>query len=854
MKIWAAYIFFIYVVFLNNPAAAQHSHIISNDTVEVSLLAKYDSVGTLHRKVFGENYRKEYAYKTKIPVIYISRINGGLKPIQRGGGFQTRSLRLEDQQGREWSLRSIEKYPEILLPRMLRETFLKDVLKDNMSAQHPFSALIVPVLAKAIGAPHATPVIGWVFPDTALGEFAKEFANTVCLLEEREPGGKSDNTAKMHRKLIENNEIGTDKELYLKLKCLDVLIGDWDRHDDQWRWILVKDGSGTNYVPVPRDRDQALFRSDGLLQRYTQSSWLLPMMQGFERDIRDINWFLWEGREINSKWLSEIDESSWNRIVDEFCKAMTDDLLEQALRKLPEPGYSIRHHALLEQLKRRRSQMPKMMNKYYHFFNRIVDIELSDKSESVKIDDAGKAGLSVLVEKIVQNTKQKKQLYHRTFDPLTTKEIRLYLHNGSDSLTIKNKKSKILIRIISGENQKHFYVENAARRIRLYAKPEGIIFSGEDVVKLKAHLSKDTSNIAYLPKDMYKRHFIYPNFGLNNDDGLSIGLGIKLTNPGFRKSPYGNSQSFSGLYAAGTSAFKFNYTGEWLNVFAKTDIVIHAQALAPTNVQNFFGFGNQTYFKEGENNLSYYRARFNLYELNPSLRWRIKKSAFSAGLLFQSYSYRSKDNTGRFISVSNQLHSPDSATISQNKLFTGATVRYLLNTRNSESIPTKGLMLDLKLVGYKGLNQYSSSFGQITSSISFYQKIDSAARVVFADRIGGGFTIGKSAFYQAQFIGGQGNLLGYRLFRFAGEHSVYNNFETRIKLTDFINYVVPGQIGVLGLYDLGRVWKRGEQSDVWHHGFGAGLYFAPASFSVFRLVAGYSREGWYPYFAMGFRY
>ena len=54
------------------------------DSVIVVPLAKYDSVSGLHRKVFGENYRRDYARPVKVPVIRLSEIAGGLTAIQAG--------------------------------------------------------------------------------------------------------------------------------------------------------------------------------------------------------------------------------------------------------------------------------------------------------------------------------------------------------------------------------------------------------------------------------------------------------------------------------------------------------------------------------------------------------------------------------------------------------------------------------------------------------------------------------------------------------------------------------------------------------------------------------------------------
>jgi hypothetical protein len=849
MKVCYYIIIISWSIFGFRPSAAQQK--IQPDSILLRVLPRYGEVSTLHRKIFGENYRREYAQQTRLPIIHLSKVGTGLKAVERGGGFQTRSIRLVDSSGREWTLRGVEKYPEVLLPKGLRETFVRDVLKDNMSAQHPFAALVVPVLAEAIGAPHASPLIGWVAPDKGLGELGKDFEGTVCLLEEREPVGKTDNSQKMLRNLREDNSNVFNDKLYLKLKCLDVLIGDWDRHEDQWRWRALKSPGGISYMPVPRDRDQVFYRSDGWVQHLTQGSWFLPMMQGYEHQIRNINWFLWEGREINSKWFSAISEHEWNNTVESFCKTMTDEVFERALARLPEPGYSQRHDQLLAQLKARRAALVEMMSEYYRFFNQIVDVELSDRDEQVTIRDAQNGGLSL---KVTKNDigQQGREIYGRDFDPKITREIRVYLHQGKDQLKIESRNSRILVRVVGEQGSKSFQVTAARRKVRVYTPGDSSYYSGR-TDKLHLHSSPDSSNTAYVAKDLYQRKLLFPNLGFNNDDGLALGLTLRLTKPGFRKQPYGSAQSFAVLYSAATSALKFNYKGEWVKVIGNADLLLQASAFAPSNTQNFFGLGNQTSFDRSLG-ISYYRARFNVYNLNPALRWRKGRSVFSAGPALQYYSYDSKENTGRFISQPANLNTADSANISRDKGFAGALISYSFDSRDNLLIPGKGVFLDISFNAYKGLNRYSNTFSQLMASLSIHQRLDHNGGVVLAERIGGGLTAGQPAFYQSQFLGGQGNLLGYRQFRFSGEQSLYNNLELRVKLGDFVNYVLPGQIGLLGLYDVGRVWKRAEHADLWHHGVGGGLYFAPASLSLIRLVAGYSREGWYPYCALSFRY
>ncbi|HLA60417.1 MAG TPA: hypothetical protein VK622_16700, partial [Puia sp.] len=136
----------------------------------------------------------------------------------------------------------------------------------------------------------------------------------------------------------------------------------------------------------------------------------------------------------------------------------------------------------------------------------------------------------------------------------------------------------------------------------------------------------------------------------------------------------------------------------------------------------------------------------------------------------------------------------------------------------------------------------------------FYKTVDSNEILVIADRVGGGATIGNTAFYQSMFIGGQGSLLGYRKNRYAGQYMAYNNLEARLKLASFNNYILPGQLGLIALYDIGRVWQKVDYSNEWHNGVGGGFYFAPAQLTLFQCVVSYSNEGWYPTVSLGFRF
>lgn len=822
------------------------------DSIVVRVHPGFDSVSRFHRVLFGENYRKEWSNPTTLPVIRLSQVKGGLVPLQRGGGYQSRSLRLKDKNGREWVLRSVNKYPDKVLPEAIRETFAKDVIVDAMSDQHPFSALIVPVIANAAGVPHANPVIGYVAPDTSLGIFEKDFANTVCLLEEREPLGKTDNTPKMMKELVKDNDNGFDSSLFFRARLVDVFIGDWDRHEDQWRWAYDKDGKNKNYKAVPRDRDQVFHVMEGLFP--TIASWksIAPKLHNFNGRIKNINEFFTSNSELNMHFLSSFNEEDWMRMTREFTDAMTDSVLEAALRRLPVEAYRVRHDELLAKWKMRRANLSAAMNQYYHFLNRIVDLQTSDKNELVSFTDEPGKGMEVAIRKISKKGRISDLMYKRVFDPAVTKEIRLYLYKGDDSVYINNT-SSIKIRIIGRKGEKVYNVAHSETNVKVYGKPEDVSAQGE-TRKLDMHLSADSANTAYVPTNPYNRVLPVINAGYNKDNGVLFGLSVKFINQGFRKVPYSSMQQLSFLHAFSTDAYSFGFHSEWLRALGKADVLTDLKILAPDNTQNFFGVGNNTVFNKTGDYVHYYRTTFSVYELNPALRWRNKDVTLSIGPSMQYYRFDKDDNKGRLIQTPGLIGTYDSSTIDKAKLFGGIRINFVKDGRNDALLPTEGVYAHVGVLAYAGLNGYAKSFIQVTPEIAFYKSIDRQSALVVADRLGGGAGFGKTAFYQSLFLGGHENLLGYRQYRFAGQYMLYNNLEARIRLAQIGSYILPGQLGLLGFYDAGKVWQSGHNSSEIHQAVGGGLYFAPAQLAVLQFVAGYSKEGWYPYFTLGFRF
>lgn len=113
------------------------------------------------------------------------------------------------------------------------------MVQDLISASHPYGALIVPTLAKAIDVPTANPRLYYVPIQNDLGKYDLTFADKVCMLELKDPAPNNVKTISTQELLKElqkspNNQL--TQISVLKARLLDMLIADWDRHEDQYKW------------------------------------------------------------------------------------------------------------------------------------------------------------------------------------------------------------------------------------------------------------------------------------------------------------------------------------------------------------------------------------------------------------------------------------------------------------------------------------------------------------------------------------------------------------------------------------------------------------------------------------------
>lgn len=412
---------------------------------------KYSNMNFIKRLFLGRNYRKEWATPVKMPVFDVTKVNGGFTIGELGGGQQTKSLRLKDKNGIEWVLRTVDKDVDKALQPHLRKTFVKKIVQDMVSASHPYAPLTIPPLAKAAKVVAPTPTLYFVPNDPKLGEHYALFANTVCMLEQREPTpdhSETENTDKVLEELMKENDHLVMQEQVLRARLLDMLVADWDRHTDQWRWGLVDSGETKHFYVIPRDRDFAYFNSKGLLVKF-MTLVALPHMRGFtdeSKGLKKLNTKTWF---FDHNFLNELSSEDWQRITTEFQKTITDDVIHTAVTRMPPEVYAVSGQKIESKLKTRRDGLSSNVMKYYKALASSVHVIGTDKKDLFKVSSQG----NDLVVEIFDNAGDKKgrQMYRRVFKRNETKELFLEGFGDNDHFEIEEGvNSKILVRIMGG--------------------------------------------------------------------------------------------------------------------------------------------------------------------------------------------------------------------------------------------------------------------------------------------------------------------------------------------------------------------------------------------------------------------
>lgn len=854
-------------IFTINCAYSQDS------TVRITPNKEYEA-GALHEFFLGEHWRNLWGTEISVGYLDLDNYKGGLTPTEKGGGLQTLSLRFKGGDGQEYKFRSINKSPRNSLPPELKESVYGDIIQDQVSIGTPVSGLITAPLLDAVGVLNAKPEM-IILPDTEkLGQFRKQFGGRLGTIEVN-PNDYDDESLnfagadkvvsgfKIFEETEEDNDDRVDQAEFLKARLMDVWLGDRDRHSDQWKWARYKDeNTGLKmWRPIPRDRDYAFAKYDGLLP------WLSGLfahsLVGFGDDYPSLLELSWSGRHLDRRFLNELSKEQWDSVARYMQSQLTDEVIRGALKEMPPEMYAKAGDELFNALKKRRENLLNATDEYYKVYSDVVDVYGSNKREYVEIERLKNGNVTVNVFKRDKDTGEKKgdALFSREFDKNYTSEIRLHTLGNDDKVVLNGTTDEsIFIRVITEKGEDEIEDNSLVNSYWLGFTPfkapkmmtkvydrsdktkikEG---PGTEVVIEKIDVPKDeVKRYEPLVEDRYSFWAFTPVFEFNSDDGFILGGGPNYTQFGFRAEPFLYYLQLTGSYSTTSSDYDFIFYGQFTKFLNDNALKINARA-SQLEFNRFYGLGNETQRVQQLREDGFYTVSRELVYLRPTVEFELSKE-FNFNLI-GGYEYSDVKDSPNTIIDSLKPYGIGNLTL----LSGGMQFEY--NSRNSIVFPTKGFYLSGIGTYYPKVFNNDYDFGVLRGDARGYITLKEVLDITFALRGVAERVVGTHPFYKSATLGGPIDLRGFSKERFAGDSKLLGTIEARIPL-GYINLFIPGKLGLMGYVDAGRVYVSGDESKRWHSSYGGGLWLNLLDAVVLNLTAGFSKEATKFYFTQGF--
>ncbi|GAA4023305.1 hypothetical protein GCM10022409_03920 [Hymenobacter glaciei] len=484
------------------------------DSVLATAGRHYNQHSGFYYLFLGRHYRRVWAAPVRMPVLNLATAApGGLQPGKTGGGYQSISMTLEGAKDRKYALRALDKEPSRTLPKVIRPTFVLNVVRDATSAANPYAALTVPPLAQAAGVPHTRPRLVYVRADeTGLGKSSERFQGKLALLEEKYEARASrtpdlagvddfDGGEAMLKKVYRHPSSYIDQPAFLRARLLDVWMGDWDRHEGQWQWAEFREAGGrVRYLGIPKDRDQVYFRfDDGLIPWLAARPFIAPQFQTFRNEYNNIAGLVHQAQFIDQRALSQMTRSDFQRIALDLQRRLPDSVIERALRRLPPPVYALESSRLSTALKARRETLPEAANAFYLTLARAPTVGGTAQAERFVVHRYHDS-TTVRVFSVPNQKHPSRDSLHfqRTYFQKETKCISLDGLGGDDvfEVTTTAGASPMRLELYGGTGHDQLRLQGSGRRLRLHDEASDMTAAGAHRPSLprKKHRAYDRLN------------------------------------------------------------------------------------------------------------------------------------------------------------------------------------------------------------------------------------------------------------------------------------------------------------------------------------------------------------------------
>ncbi|MCW3162679.1 metallophosphoesterase [Chryseobacterium oryctis] len=819
---------------------------------------EFTEKGKLYRWLWGEHYRKYYGIPIQANTANISELDGGYTPFREGGGNQSNSLRLKSHNGQEFVMRGVKKSAVRFLNNMafkkstfgdeLNNSFPDKFLLDFYTTNHPFTPFSVGNLAEKVNIFHSNPRLYYVPKQQALGKYNENYGDEMYMIEERfsaDPktlealGNAKDivSTDDVLKNLTKNYKYSIDKESYIRARIFDILIGDWDRHSDQWKWAEYEEGDNIIYKPIPRDRDQAFSKYDGAAFKIIMNIPAIRHMKTFKDDIKNIRWMNMEPYPLDLIFLKGSTQEEWIAQAKYIQENLSDKDIEEAFNNLPEEVKDETIIDIQNKLKSRKLKLQNYASQYYDILQEKVPLAGTVNPDKFVITKA-KNSINVKQYKLDKNKENPELVFEKTYNDSKTKELWIYGLEDDDIYEVGGDgRPKTTIRLIGGYNHDIYSVTNGSRvKIYDFKNQKNTYYSGTATKNISSDYNINTYNYKH-PK--YNFFAGYPNLNYNPDDGVIIGVLANYTVNNFIRDPFTQKHTLRANFYTATEGFNVAYKGIFKKAIYGWDFNIDAFYSTPRFSENFFGLSNESPYDKKNTEREYNRARISKIYFAPSISkksWMNLEHQFQ--LTFENNKVQRKGN--RFVDISPDVR-PE---VFNDQQFAGMNYTFSFKNLDNNAFPTLGMEFLLNADWRTNLSNFDKNFVTLKGTLAVHHRIDKKGTFVFANSSNAMWINNNNfEFYQAAIIGGNNGMRAFRNDRFSGRSYFINNSEVRWDFGRIRNNIVPANIGVLLGYDIGRVWNDHEDSTKWHQSIGAGFWMSIVEMFSARVNYFYGSDG-----------
>lgn len=827
---------------------------VSSTVYPVELTQK----GKVYRWLWGEHYRNYYGIPIEAPTADLATLNGGFTPFREGGGNQSNSLRLKAADGQEFVMRGVKKSAVRFLNNMafkkstfgneLNNTFPEKFLLDFYTTNHPFTPFSVGNMADKVGIFHSNPKLYYIPKQYTLGEYNKNYGDEMYMIEERFSSDPKtlaslDNakdivsTDDVLKNFTKNYKYSVDRESYIRARIFDMLIGDWDRHSDQWKWAEYQDGDKVVYKPIPKDRDQAFSKYDGAAFRIIMNVPAIRHMKTFKDDIKNVKWMNMEPYPLDLVFLKGSTQEEWIAQAKYIQDHLTDADIDDAFTNLPKEVKDETLADIQSKLKIRKTKLQNYASLYYDVLQKKVPLAGTVNPDQFVVTKTGNS-VNVKQYKLDKNKENPELVFEKDYDDSKTKELWIYGLEDDDIYEVSGEgKPKMTIRLIGGYNHDVYNVADGSKvKIYDFKSQKNTYNTGSATKNISDDYDINTYNYKH-PKFNYFAG--YPNADYNPDDGVIIGFLANYTVNNFIRDPYTQKHSLKANFYTATAGFNLVYKGIFKKAISGWDFNIDAGYTTPKFSRNFFGLSNESPYDKENTEREYNRARISRFNFAPSISkksWMNLQHQFQ--LTFEDNKVQRKGN--RFVDQSPDVR-PD---VFKSQQFAGANYTFSYKNMDNNAFPTLGLEFLVNADWKANTSNFEKNFVTLNGTLTIDHRIDKKGNFVFANSSNVMWINNTNfEFYQAASIGGNNGMRAFRNDRFSGRSYFTNNSEVRWDFGRVRNNIVPANMGVLIGYDIGRVWNDNENSTKWHQSVGAGFWMSVVEMLSARLNYFYGSDG-----------